>query len=153
MRVRDCVRRGAVVAMGAVLVIAGGACGGGDDGSGSATDQREVEGVIVGLETALRAGDAKAVCAALTAKGQREMKATTFAGDGQSCEQSVAMLGAASAKAKLKQRPTKVLSVTIDGDTATAKISDAGRPALQTTLVRQDGSWKLDTLATGSSGG
>lgn len=141
---------GMSLAFAAAMVPAAG-CGddGGGSGSGPASatgDEASIRKLFKDFEAAYQAGDGERACRMLTAAARAE--AAGLRGDGQTCQQSVARIGATMGD--IEQQPSKILSVRVDGDRATASISDAGRPPVELPFVREDGGWKIAELGFGS---
>jgi hypothetical protein len=128
---------------------------GSDDSDGSASSEEDrIKQVFDDWQASFIAGDGDAVCSRLTASGRQEIVAAKQsapgAGPDASCEDVVRAIVAESKEAGLEQQPSRAVSVRIDGDTATAMVSDAGRKPQPVELVKQDGEWKLPSAGFGS---
>jgi hypothetical protein len=128
---------------------------GSDDSSGSArSEEDEIKQVFDAWQASFIAGDGKAVCSRLTASGKREILAAKASlqggGTAASCEEVVRAIVRRSDEAGLDQQPSRAVSVRIEGDTATAMVSDAGRKPQPVKFIKQDGEWKLPSAGFGS---
>jgi hypothetical protein len=148
-----CLRTGAV-ALSALAFAAAPGCGSDDDGGSAASEEDRIKQVFDDWQASFIAGDGDAVCSRLTASGQQEIVAAKQsapgAGPNASCEEVVRAIVKESNEAGLEQQPSRAVSVRIDGDTATAMVSDAGREPQPVKLVKQDGEWKLPSAGFGS---
>lgn len=154
MVVLERVRRGSrllavSVAVGAVVVSAAGCGGEGSepaarDGSASAADEAQVRQAFAGFEASLQAGDVRAACGRLTESAQAEAATHAPSGGEATCQRALEQF--AQGVGDLEQKPSKVLSVDVRGNRATASISDAGRPAATLPFEKVNGEWKLDGL-------
>lgn len=107
-------------------------------------DKAQIRHVMQKIQADYIAGDAPAYCAALTAAGRKQVadvgKTLGLPAD---CEQFIAKTSKMSRDSGIEQKPTKVLRIAVDGNQATATISDGGRPPQPLAFVKQDGEWKL----------
>lgn len=141
-------------ALALTLALASGCGSDESDGSASGGEQDEIKQIFDSWQASFIAGDGEAVCSRLTASGQREIVAAKQsapgAGSDASCEEVVRALVRQSKEAGLEQQPSRAVSVRVDGDTATAMVSDAGRKPQPVRFVKQDGEWKLPSAGFGS---
>lgn len=141
------VRTATVVSAAALALVLTPGCGS-DDSDGSArSEEDQIKQVFDDWQASFIAGDGEAVCSRLTSSGQQEILAAKGsapgAGADATCEEVVRALVQESNEAGLEQQPSRAVSVKIDGDKATAMVSDAGRAPQPVKLVKQDGEWKL----------
>lgn len=142
----------AAVAMALALLVAP-ACGS-DDSESAASQEDQIKQIFDDWQASFIAGDGDAVCSRMTAAGKREIIAAKAsapgAGPSPSCEAVVRAIIRESNEAGLKQQPSRAVSVRINGDKATAMVSDAGRKPQPVQFVKEDGEWKLPTAGFGS---
>jgi hypothetical protein len=122
------------------------ACGSGDDeAAGKPAD------VVRAYHDAIAGGDGKGACRQLTPGAQKQLQDSTQGAARASCDQVIELLSAFyDGSAKKALRAAKV-TVTEDGDTATASFSaplGLGGPPQQQSydLTRTDGTWKIEKL-------
>jgi hypothetical protein len=131
-----------------------GACGGDDDAAApseqAAGPNSEIEATFKGFEEDFQSGDAAGACARLSTSGQRDA-ANLTGGSDSTCVEALTEFG--RGVDGLEQKPSRIVSVKVNGSNAVAKISDAGRPAIEVPFTREGGEWKLDQLAVGGAGG
>jgi hypothetical protein len=128
---------------------------GGGSGDGSArSEEAQIKRIFDDWQARFIAGDGDAVCSRLTASAQQEIiaakQSAPGAGPDASCPEVVRALVKESNDAGLEQNPSRAVSVRIDGDTATAMVSDGGRKPQPVKFVKVDGVWKLPTAGFGS---
>lgn len=122
------------------------ACGSdGGDPPADTNAKAEIRQVVEDYQDYFLARDGDAVCAQLAASGQREVvkfgRDTGLAGSGASCSEVVRVMSRGAKK--IEQQRSKTLSVEVNGDEATAMVSDGGRPAQPSEFVKVDGAWKM----------
>jgi hypothetical protein len=142
----------AAAALALLLLVAPG-CGS-DDSGGSASQEDQIKQIFDDWQASFIEGDGDAVCSRMTAAGRREIVAAKQsapgAGLGASCEDVVRAIVRESNEAGLEQQPSRAVSVRIEGDEATAMVSDAGRKPQPVRFVKQGGEWKLPSAGFGS---
>lgn len=123
---------------------------GGDAGAGSAADpapvgdRGQIRRLLDEAQAAYIAGDGSGYCEMLTASGQEQIVRFAKAyGVADTCEQFIATTSQATKNAGIKQKPTKILAIKLDGDRARATVSDGGRPPQPFAFVKQEGVWKI----------
>lgn len=152
--------RGCVAALTAAALATGtAACGsdeGGDAGTGQAkskgptpkpltgNDEQQVRQLVKNVQIYFIKGDGENYCESLTAAGRK------MVGEvgrpyrmGNTCEEFISRTAELTRKAKVKQKPTKLLAVQVRGDKAIAIVSDGGRKAQPVDLVKINGEWKI----------
>ncbi len=145
-------RRIVVFALCCVTCLVVGACGDDDNNaqSGRPTPSSEIEATFKKFEDEFQSGNAAAACGHLSSSGQRDAAALTGGSD-ETCVDALKAFG--RGVSGLEQKPSRILSVEVDGNSAVASVSDAGRPPVDVPFVREGGEWKLDQLAVGGTGG
>lgn len=140
--------------------------GNGDDGSPSGGDappasdggseEEQVAAVVEGMYRDFANADAAGVCAVMSDAVQKQIaeNAAVEAVEQRTCTASLAnFLGAAKRSGALAQaRGAKVGKVEVDGDTATAVISLAGRSG-KIRLVKENGEWHFGAAPLGGQTG
>jgi hypothetical protein len=146
---RYVLRRTLTAATALALAVAVSACGSDDDNDGadnnepSGTPTQQVEQTLDQSQQAIIAGDGETYCSSLTAAGRASVAAYgRRTGRGATCAQTIATNARLAKTAGIKQQPTRVLSVKINGNTAIAKITDGGRSATKMRLTRESDGWK-----------
>lgn len=126
----------------------------GDGGNSRHTGQAaEIDKVLQANQSDFVDGDGEGFCSRLAPAGRRQVETVgRMFRIGRRCEPIIAELSRRSQE--LKQKPTKLLSVEIDGDRATAVVSDGGRKPQKLVFVKQDGTWKMPDpgFSTGPGG-
>jgi hypothetical protein len=110
------------------------------DDSGN-SEKQAVASALKTLEEAFWNGDAKAACAAMTARAQKQ-----FSQDSASCEVAVERTAQATLKSDIDQKPSTITAIDISGNRATVAMRDGRRAPVDVPLVKQDGRWKLSDL-------
>jgi hypothetical protein len=120
---------------------------GSDDSGGTGSEEDRIKEVFAQWQEDFTSGNGEATCARLTKSGRDEMLAYKDLSVGidpdADCAEVVSSIVKATEKAGVEQQPAKVVSAKVDGNTAIAQVSDAGRRAVPVRLVKQDGEWKL----------
>ncbi len=164
---RFSIRAIALVAV-AVFALAAGACGSDDDGDGAGdgagdrasetgadfekssdfaatgSDEQQIEQVLDGIQADFVNVDGAAYCDKVIPAERREIEA--FGRNyrhGTTCVGVVNNLARETNKTGVKQNPTKLLSVRVNGSRATAKVSNGGRPPEPLAFRKMGGEWKL----------
>jgi len=139
----------AVVAMSGALAACGGGDGGGDDTAGG-SDREQARATVERLYTAMEERDAAGVCAELDEAAQAQVVA---GGQGayETCAESFRDFfdDAAAGDGLNLTLKAQVMSVSIDGDTAVAKVrfgERKGSPKGDIPLAKVDGEWKLGAV-------
>jgi len=115
-----------------------------DDTSTGGSDRDQILAVLDGIQADFIAERARAYCAKLTDAGRRQIVAFGRPyGHTGGCVGVIAKLAAMTKQARVKQKPTKLLAVKVDGDQAVAKVSNGGRPPEAMAFVREDGEWRI----------
>jgi hypothetical protein len=112
--------------------------------SGSNKDQ--IRYLLGALQSNYIVGKAAAYCSSISAAGRKQIAAVARQfGHGSTCEDFVTVTSKLTrdAKDQVKQKPTVLQSVRVDGNRAVAKVSDGGRPPIPMVFVKRDGRWKL----------
>lgn len=157
----------------AVFALGVAACGSGEDGDSAAqeqgsaskdgedfvatgNDKEQIKQVLHQIQEDFENVDAAGFCSKTTAAERREVAA--FGRNykhGTTCVAVIDNQAKAASKAGVEQRSTKLLSAKVNGDRATATVSNGGRPSEPLPFVKVDGEWKLaevgfepDPLAT-----
>jgi hypothetical protein len=141
------------LAIAALLFAAGAGCGDDDTGP-EGSDAQQIRALYEEFQDAALAADGDAACERLTADARREVRqlaSVTMASSGD-CAAALSGLMKASKASGLVQKRAVVKGVRVDGDSATAMLSDGGRKPVPTEVVREDGEWKLTTLGSTSIG-
>lgn len=138
----------------ALLALGAASCGDSDDDNGggggssqSGGDEQQARATVESLYAAIRAGDAKGVCATMTEPAKEQVaKGAIGTGSGGTCADGFQRFLDAAEKAgglnlTLK---AKVASVKVDGDKATARVTFGKARAGNIPLVKVDDEWKLD---------
>jgi hypothetical protein len=127
----------AVVAMGLALLVAG--CGGDSEDNGT-SDMKAVAKVMSDLNTASRAGDGERICSQLfTPKLANSVSTSSSSGE---CAREV--------KAKLFSPEAKISVENIavpDEANASATVKEANGNTSTVFLVKQDGQWRIRSVA------
>jgi hypothetical protein len=98
------------------------------------------------LQADADAGRGDRYCAALTKAGRAQVERNSiFATDGASCQDAIAREARILRKTNTNtiSKPVKIVSVEVDGDSATIMVSDEGRAPSAVRLLKVDGKWKL----------
>lgn len=117
----------------------------GDNGSAEqpASDEDQIKALLTASQKAFRTGDGKVVCDALTAAGQKDMvdygSVIGLAGD---CAKVAEGVTAYNKKVGLKQPPSKVVAVRVNGQNATAIMRVEGSGAIRQGFKKIDSQWK-----------
>lgn len=145
----------AIVATACALVVSG--CGGSSDettetaaGAGASNAKQQIATTFARWQKDFIAGRGDAACAKLTSSAKRDEVAQLHkifpdVRSGASCPEALRAVAAATRRAALKQQPAVVVSVRVQGEEATAMVSDAGRPAQAFPFAHERGEWKLAT--------
>jgi hypothetical protein len=132
--------------LGAITVVP--ACGdaGGDESIATAgsTGLAEIRAAFKRFEMAVQESRGEEACSLLTASARKEAELAIGDGTRTSCPKALAAFGRTIGG---PQKPSKVVSVEIDGNHASASVSDGGRPAFEMPFVKEDGVWKVARLA------
>jgi hypothetical protein len=131
-------RRLPQVAIGAVLVLVAAGCGGGDNSHANGSPAGPKDQVLAYL-AAFSRGDGKAACALLTPVARDGVPSLSDDLRSPDCEGAIAELSRSSEHLRAPH-----VSVTVDGDRATARITNK-RPAYQSqVLLRKGGDgWRI----------
>ncbi|HYI99595.1 MAG TPA: hypothetical protein VEX36_07975 [Thermoleophilaceae bacterium] len=143
-----------IVAVAGIAVALSFATGcGSDDSAGLGNEEDQIKQMFNDWQDDFAAGNGNATCAKLTRSGQQELAkyrdVSGYIDRDASCEEIVSAIVAQTQEAGVKQQPARALSVRVDGDTAVAQVSDAGRPAVPVKLVKQGDEWKLPSAGFG----
>jgi hypothetical protein len=140
--VEDRNRAAALIAAGAVALLAG--CGGGGGGGSGSSSTDDVRAVTQNFVKAFGAGDGKTACTLLTPAGQAAFVKKVGGPLGvKDCVAAVAAAhGEAAAELNLDFSGASVKSVKVNGSTASAVVAAGGR-SLNASLSNGGGSWKL----------
>lgn len=127
------------------------ACGEDDDPSTGKSrtagdPSAEIRAAFKSFEADLQAGKAESACAQMTRAGQ-QAAARLGGADGGSCVKTIQAF--AQGAGELEQKPSRIVSVTVNGDKAVAKVSDAGRTPVDLPFAKEGGEWKLASLGVG----
>ncbi len=129
----------------AALAVAG--CGDDDSGGGGGGggDESQIRDVVSSYATAIADRDGDTACGYLTdaAREQLETLAKTLDVDGCPAVMEKVTEGV-SGDDRDKLGNIDVTSVKVDGDHATVQIEAAGEKGDPSTLVKQDGDWRID---------
>lgn len=110
----------------------------------SGSDEDQIRYVIEDLQSDFIVGDGDGYCSNLTAVSRKQIADVARSYQhGKTCQDFVTATSKLTRKVNPKQKPTVVLSVKVDGDRATATVSDGGRDPAPVKFVNQDGSWKV----------
>jgi hypothetical protein len=125
-----------LLSVGALVAVILAGCGGSDDSAGSA------ENVVESYVDAQSARDFQQVCELFSDQFRQQFRGASCAGFLE--EQS----------SGIPRRQFKVVSVTENGDQATARLQtggESGKPVnLKISLVRQDGAWRITSIGGAS---
>jgi hypothetical protein len=147
----------AVLAAVGLLALCASSCGSSDDdgagdgqasaadAGGAASDRQAFQDFLNDIEKDFVNGDGDGYCSRLTASAKKELGALGFT-KSKHCAAAVAELSKRTNASGVEQKPTKVLSVEVDGDVATARVRDGGRPPADVRFVKRGGEWKLPTV-------
>ena len=145
-------RIGRRVATAAAIGVLGcwlGACGGADEGGGSA-DQEQIEIAVRDVQRAFAAQDTERVCALLSRDGRKQIAAMGHGSEGP-CYFDLYMFieGVRKAPDWRKRTAREVRDVAIDGNRATATVVFEDGQTSNLPLVRERGAWRVDALYGG----
>jgi hypothetical protein len=145
--------RTAVPALALALVLSAAPGCGSDDSGGSGTEEERIKEVFAQWQEDFTTGKGPETCARLTDSGRKELLAyrdvAGYIDRDATCAEVVSSIIEGTEDAGVEQKPAKVLSAKVSGNTAIAQVSDAGRPAVPVRLIKQNGEWKLPSAGFG----
>ena len=107
-------------------------------------DKAQLRQLLDDLQADYIAGRAEAYCSRLTAAGREQFAEVARDYEhGETCEDFVTVTSKLTRESVVKQLPTVVLGVRVNGDRATLRVSDGGRPPQNMKFVKIGGEWKL----------
>lgn len=120
-----------------------------------ATDEGQIKAVAARVQKAFATGDGQVICDSLTPRGQRDIvtygRATGLTrGDCTDVATGIVKRDIADGT---KQPPTRIVTVRVRGNTATALIRIADTTTMQQRYQNQDGEWKIGTFNLASAVG
>jgi hypothetical protein len=120
------------------------ACGG-DDSGGGGDDQSQIRDVVTNYAAAIADKDGDTACGFLTESARKQVEAAGEALDADGCGEVMEKVTAeASDEDRQDLKDAEVVSVKVDGDRATVQVKageDTGDPS---TLIKEDGEWRID---------
>jgi hypothetical protein len=140
-------RRTLSIALLSAAALAVGGCGGDDSGGGGGggDDESQIRNVITSYAAAVADRDGDKACGYLTDTARQQIEAVADSLDADGCAGVMEKLTEqASSDDRDQLKDIKVTSVKIDGDRATVQVEAAGEKGDPSTVVKQDGDWKID---------
>jgi hypothetical protein len=108
------------------------------------SDAGQIRQLLADAQLDYLEGNAEAYCARLTAAGRAQVANFGRAyQQGDTCQEVIRKTSATAGETGLKQKPTKLLSVKVNGDIAVAQVSDGGRPPQPLRFVKHADGWKI----------
>ena len=145
--------RTAVPALALALLLSAAPGCGSEDSGGSGSEEQRIKEVFAQWQEDFTTGKGPETCARLTESGRKELLAyrdvSGYIDRDATCAEVVSSIIKGTDEAGVEQQPAKVLSAKVNGNTAIAQVSDAGRPAVPVRLVKQGGEWKRPSAGFG----
>lgn len=118
----------------------------------STTDEGQIRALVARIQEAFKTGDGKVVCDSLTEAGQRDLAkyGRTMSVPGP-CANVAASITAQNRASKIPQPPVRVVTVRVNGSTATALMKIDGTAPLRQQYDKIDGEWKVRTFGIGAA--
>ena len=127
------------------------ACGG-DDSGGSGDDEAQVRSVVTDYAAAVGDRDGDKACGFLTESARKQVEAAAEALDANGCAEVLEKVTEnVSDDERDKLNDIEVSSVEIDGDRAVVKVKVDGEDGAPSTLVKEDGDWRIAADDTGGT--
>jgi hypothetical protein len=131
------------IALLAALAMGVAACGG-DDSGGGGDDESQIRDVVSNYAVAIADKDGDTACGFLTASARKQVESAGEAIDANGCgEVMEKVTEEASDDERDQLKDLEVTSVKIDGDRATVQVKAGGETGDPSTLVKEDGEWKI----------
>lgn len=126
--------------------------GGGGGGGGGGDDESQIRDVVTSYAKAVADRDGDQACGYLTDAARKQLEAVGPAIGANGCPDiMVKVTESASDKEREQLGDLKVTSVEVDGDHATVEVEAAGRKGDPSTLIKQDGTWKIEPTSGGGT--
>jgi hypothetical protein len=142
------------IAVLSAAALAAGGCGGdsGGGGGGGGDDESQIRDVITSYASAVADRDGDKACGYLTDTARKQIEAIADSIDAEGCAGVMEKLTEQASKDDRDQlKDLKVTSVKVEGDRATVQVEAAGEKGDPSTVVKQDGDWKIDAQMGGGT--
>jgi hypothetical protein len=124
----------------AAMGVAG--CGGDDSGGGD--DESQIRDTVTSYAAAIADKDGDKACGFLTESARKQVESAGEAIDADGCAEVMEKVTEeASDDDRDQLKDIEVTSVKIDGDRATVQVKAAGETGDPSTVVKEDGEWKI----------
>jgi hypothetical protein len=117
---------------------------GGDDSGGGGDDESQIRDVVSNYAVAIADKDGDTACGFLTESARKAVESAGEALDANGCAEVMEKATAEASDDERDQlKDIEVTSVKIDGDRATVQVKAAGETGDPSTLVKEDGEWRI----------